>query len=591
MLYLVISFLPLIAAPYLYQFCARRPAMMRFQDGFIFAAVGGLLLAGVLPDAFAEGGWRVAIFLLLGLTLPVLSERLLRHERKVHRAALALGLSGLVLHAVTDGTALSQSNDNLEAGMLLGFSVLLHRLPIALTIWWFTFPQFGAVTGSILLTLVGASTALGFALGPDVLGPMSSQGVAYFQAFVAGSLMHVLVHRPHARGSCSHGSGPFSNWAEGLGNVLGAGLVIYLAAQHGAGAEHDWLRQTASALLGLSLQSAPALLLAYLIAGIAVTLMPDAYIGWLRGGRSWRQALRGVAVGLPLPVCSCGVVPLYHTLIRRGAPPAAAMAFLIATPELGIDAVLLSLPLLGGEMTALRVAAAALVALAVGVVVGGHTPQPAAAAPSACCGDDTCAPAPSWQRKLADGLRYGLGELVDHTGPWIVAGLLLAALVQPLLTPASFAALPNGLAVPAFALLGMPVYVCAAGATPLVAVLLASGVSPGAALAFLITGPATNMTTLGVLSGLHGRRTALAFGVVTFAATVSLGYLADLLLHDIRVPPLQRGEEQASTLQWLALAALAGLYLYSLVRRGARAFLLELFSQRGLEQPSQHAHH
>ena len=588
MIFLVISFLPLIAAPFVYHFCARRPSMMRFLDGFIFAAVGGLLLAGVLPDAFADGGWRVAIFLLLGLILPVLSERILHHERRVHRAALVLGLSGLVLHAITDGAALTQGHDDLETGMLLSFSVLLHRLPIALTLWWLTYPRFGAAAGAAMLALIGASTTLGYALGQEVLAPMSSHGLAFFQAFVAGSLMHVLVHRPHARGSCDHGEP--SHWSEGMGNLLGIALVVYLAAHHATDPEHGWLAQTGQALLGLSLESAPALLLAYLIAGIAVSLMPAAYVGWLRSGGPWRQALRGVAVGLPLPVCSCGVVPLYATLIKQGAPATAAMAFLIATPELGIDAVLLSLPLLGAEMTTVRVAAAVLVALAVGVLVGRRTSPPPAAPPAGCCSGGDATPAAPWHHRLGAGLRYGLGELVDHTGPWIVAGLLIAALVQPLLTPGMFAAIPAGLSVPAFALLGMPVYVCAAGATPVVAVFLASGVSPGAALAFLITGPATNLTTLGVLSELHGRRTALAFGAVTFSATVGLGYLTDGLLRDFQPLALQLGEEHASTLQWLALAGLAALYLYSLLRRGARAFLLELFSPRGLSQPARHQH-
>ena len=76
---------------------------------------------------------------------------------------------------------------------------------------------------------------------------------------------------------------------------------------------------------------------------------------------------------LPLPICSCGVVPLYHTLIRKGAPPAAAMAFLIATPELGIDAILISIPLLGGTMTGVRIIAAAIVALAVGILIDTHS--------------------------------------------------------------------------------------------------------------------------------------------------------------------------------------------------------------------------
>ena len=98
-------------------------------------------------------------------------------------------------------------------------------------------------------------------------------------------------------------------------------------------------------------------------------LTPTRTSALARGG-TFQQSLRGVAFGLPLPVCSCGVLPLYESLIRRGAPVAAAMAFFVATPELGLDAVLLSFPLLGESLTVARVVSAFIVALAVGVAVG-----------------------------------------------------------------------------------------------------------------------------------------------------------------------------------------------------------------------------
>jgi uncharacterized membrane protein YraQ (UPF0718 family) len=261
------------------------------------------------------------------------------------------------------------------------------------------------------------------------------------------------------------------------------------------------------------------------------------------------------------------------------------MAFLIATPELGIDAVLLSLPLLGGEMTIIRVLAAALVALTVGMLVGRLTPAHKGMIAGHSTSGESRQPLP---QRLHQGLRFGLVELVDHTGPWIVAGLLLAALAQPLLAGGLIENIPTGLAVPIFALIGMPIYVCASGATPLVAVLLFNGVSPGAALAFLITGPATNLTTLGVLSGLHGRRIALIFAGVTFTTTVCLGYLTDGLMPDFKAVDLDSESHAHSPLQWLALAVLCTLYLASLLRRGARASLLELFDQGG---PQPHAHH
>lgn len=571
---LIISLLALLCAPLLCWYAGKRPALTRLMDGFIFVAISGLILTSVLPEAVRHGGWSTLFFLALGLVLPVLSERLLHQVGDVHRTAILLGLSGLFLHAIADGAALA--GDGAHGGEMLGIAVILHRLPIGLTLWWLTYPQFGALVASALLGVIALGTGLGFAFAPEILQPLSTQSVAWFQAFVTGTLVHVLYHRPHVseeEDCCA--SKKKGDWYEGVGNLFGGALVIYLVMLHGGVDNTSWLGKAASNLLELSLASAPALLLAYLIAGLVLAFLPQSYVSWMRRGGSWQQSLRGVAVGLPLPVCSCGVVPLYHTLIKKGAPPAAAIAFLIATPELGIDAVLLSLPLLGGEMTLARVIAAALVALTVGVFIGRLLSK---AKPCQVHGDEAEQDNRSPREKLVYGLQHGTGELVDHTGPWIVAGLVIAALAQPLLSGGLFDAIPPGLEVPFFALLGMPVYICAAGATPLVAVFLFSGVSPGAALAFLITGPATNITTLGVLSSLHGRKTAILFALATLAITIALGYLTNIALADFVPVALGHDEHGASALQVASLVGLGGLYLFSILRRGARAFVMELFA-------------
>ena len=145
----------------------------------------------------------------------------------------------------------------------------------------------------------------------------------------------------------------------------------------------------------------------------------------------------------------------------------------------------------------------------------------------------------------------------------------------------------NALAIPFFALLGMLFYVCASAATPLVAVLLFNGISPGTALAFLITGPTTNLALIGMLSHLHGRKTAIFFAAGTFAAAVFAGYASDMLIGNFH--PIALGEEDAPTsrLQILALACLLTLYLYAILRRGARAFIMELLPR---QTPGQHNH-
>ncbi|MFP5305479.1 MAG: permease, partial [Gammaproteobacteria bacterium] len=329
-------------------------------------------------------------------------------------------------------------------------------------------------------------------------------------------------------------------------------------------------------LLRLSLDAAPALLLAYLVGGLVGSELPDRWLRWIGRGGAASQALRGMAVGLPLPVCSCGVLPLYQSLIRRGLPVAAALAFLIATPEIGLTALFVSLPLLGVELTLLRVAAAGALAFAVAFTIARFVPVTAAGAAGAngCCGGR---PPTRADGRLQRALRTGLVDLVDDSFAWILIGLALAAALMPYIQPLFWAALPDAAEVVLFALLGMPIYVCAAGATPLVAVLIAGGVSPGAAIAFLLTGPATNISTFGILRALHGTSTALRFAAATAVGAVLLGLLVDALLpagFGARVPAAHAHAPAAY--EWLSLLLLGALYAAALLRKGLRALFSDL---------------
>jgi uncharacterized protein len=254
-------------------------------------------------------------------------------------------------------------------------------------------------------------------------------------------------------------------------------------------------------------------------------------------------------------------------------PLAAALSFLVAAQEIGVSALLVSVPLLGWPLTLARLGAAFGVALLAGVLVGRWVaPRPAPASPQVV----TAGPPPPWRERLAHGLRAGLVESVDHTAPWILVGLGLAALVEPLLAADWLGRLPAGLDVPLFALLGMPSYVCASGGTPLVAVLLHKGLSPGAAVAFLLTGPATNLTTFAVLARLHGRKVAAAFAGVVAVGSIGLGLAVNALLPAQAGLALHPAVEETGPLRWVGLASLGALFLASLLRQGPRTFLAQL---------------
>lgn len=591
MLNLSLAILALFAAPLIFSLIPHKDRFLRLIDGFIFVAIGGMILIGILPETYHSGGWPIFLFLIGGMILPTVSERLLHSVRGPHSWALILGVLGIFLHAITDGAALSASPADFTSHdhhkHFIELSVILHRIPISLMVWWFVKPHMGKVAAYALLGLIALGTLIGYGATPYLLNSLHSYGFAWFQAFVVGSLIHVILHRMHAPNSgCAHTKQ--HNWAEGLGNLAGLLLLVSISMDHNHFHETAWLHSATDALLELSLESAPALLFAYIAAGLALAFLPASYVNWMSSGRSLSQSLRGMLVGLPLPVCSCGVVPLYHTLIQKGAKPAAALAFLIATPELGLDAILISLPLLGETMTVYRVLAAAILAIAVGFLIGRITPIRKQLAHGVDSEHER--KKESWQARLTYGMREGLGDLVDHTGPWIVAGLLIAAAIYPLISAETFAWLPGWAQVPFFAVLGMPVYVCASGATPLIAVFLVAGVSPGAALAFLLTGPATNITTFGVLSQLHGRKVAFLFGLSAVSITIVLGYLTNWMLPGFQ--PLALGEQHAHSpwYQWFALVLLIGLFGFSIFRRGLRAFVSELFSNQSLHHHD-HDHH
>jgi hypothetical protein len=577
--FLLLSLLMLGVGPVVYRGFRDHPRVRAAFDSFTLVAVGGIVLGFVLPQLVAVAGGWVMVVALAGLFGPVALERLAGGSREAHRLTLLLGLLALGIHTFLDGMVLAHRGAAGE-GIELAVAVALHRLPVGMTIWALIGPRYGLRAAAGVLGLVAAGTVGGFALSEIEMAAMQGTWFAFFQAFVAGSLLHILVHH------VTQGHDEAANWKipELTGAVAGVGVLASLARiHHHAGHAHQLLVEAAGArFLDLALQSAPALVVGYLFAGLAAAFLPPASLAWTRRGSRWEQSARGMLFGLPIPICSCGIVPLYQSLVRRGVPVPAAMAFLVATPELEIGALMLSIPLLGVELTAARLLAAMAVALVVGVLIGRLTPEhdPEDLA-------DDIKPRPeSLVGRLRHAVAFGFGDLVDDTAPWIVAGLAIAAVVTTGPPPEWLQAIPANLDVVMFAALGLPMYVCASGATPLAAALILAGASPGAAIAFLLSGPASNVTTLGVISELHGRRIAILFAGSIIGLAVGAGYLINLgLSPTIPTPADAAGHAHAPSWQWIGLAITAVAFAVSLARRGPRNWC------RAVLAPGAHHHH
>ncbi len=275
--------------------------------------------------------------------------------------------------------------------------------------------------------------------------------------------------------------------------------------------------------------SAPALVLGFIIAGwVRSFLSPEKIGGWLGKGR-WSDVALAAAVGVPLPLCSCSVIPTAVALKQKGASRAATSAFLISTPESGIDSILVTRAMMDWPMTLIRPVAAFLSAfLAGGLQLLFNREEKsltfsAASHSGGCCGPKQAPPSmPGPVQRLRDGLRWSFNDLVDDLALWMTIGLVSGALLSALVPEDFFL----GLGVWGSRLLmlavGIPLYICASATTPIAASLVLKGLSPGAALILLLVGPATNITNLAVLRPHLGNR-GIFINVLSIAVVALLG--------------------------------------------------------------------
>jgi len=345
-------------------------------------------------------------------------------------------------------------------------------------------------------------------------------------------------------------------------------------------------------------QMAPYLLFGFLMAGLLSVWLSAEWLERHLGGRGMGPVWKAALFGVPLPLCSCGVIPVGASLRRHGASPAATTSFLLSTPQTGVDSILVTYAMLGPLFAVYRpllalltgLAGGGLVLLARGPITGPGAADTAAMATAPACTDDCCVPQPAHEGKLARALRYGFVTLPRDIGGSLLVGVIVAGVLTALV-PADFLAGAIGggvLAILIMMALGVPIYVCATASVPIAAGLLHAGASPGAALAFLVAGPATNAATVTTLWRVLGRRTTLVF-LATVAGTALLG---GLLLNWLMpragatVPVLGghgRSLEGSAWYSHLAAVLLLGMVGYSLAHRWRVAHARDR-EERGAEQ-------
>ncbi len=328
----------------------------------------------------------------------------------------------------------------------------------------------------------------------------------------------------------------------------------------------DILKNIGYAFIELWVDAAFWLVLGLVIAGLLQSFVNSKNLGRHLQGKGLWPAIKAAILGTPLPLCSCGVIPAAVGLRRAGASKSATTAFLISTPETGVDSIAISYALLGPFMAIIRPIAAicsAIVAAAL-VLLGEDkdkkilsikkitpvTPvNPLSPVNNSVTNNSNCSAACSCHdhhshehqestvmARLWQGQKYAFTELLEDLSGWLVFGLIISAIVVATVPFDALASVSQGpAAMIVMALIGVPMYICASASTPLAAGLMLAGVSPGAILVFLLAGPATNIASLGIVKRELGWHALISYLAGVLFVAIGFGYLTNYLIELLNI--------------------------------------------------------
>lgn len=335
----------------------------------------------------------------------------------------------------------------------------------------------------------------------------------------------------------------------------------------------SWLTATWQVLS----DSALYFLFGLILAGLVWVYLNDENLSRLLGKNRNQAVFRAALIGVPLPLCSCSVLPVASQLRNSGLGKGGTVSFLIATPESSIDSILLTYSLTDPLMTAARPIAAFLTATVAGLVENAFETKTASSIPltevkAACC---CCSSKPdeviSWPKRVLNGVRHSFTTIISDLAPYLAIGYVLAGLAAVFFgSPVDFGAQGGWMSYLAALVVGVPLYICATSSTPLAAVLLGAGFPPGAILVFLMVGPATNLTTLAVAKKMLGLNSTIRYvaiiAVVSVVCGLALDSLYDLLHIAVDYRPSHAGHVQSSV-DTVAGVILGALIFWNVAKR------------------------
>jgi uncharacterized protein len=353
------------------------------------------------------------------------------------------------------------------------------------------------------------------------------------------------------------------------------------------------------ALVSLSNAMAPYIVFGLLFAGVLHELVPESLVTKHLGRDNVGSVVKSTLFGIPLPVCSCGVIPLATSIKKSGASNGATLSFLISTPITGIDSILATYGMFGWAFTLYRVFTSILMAVVAGILTNVFGVEPApepkapafsmaapqtAAAPAgftmappkqeegeSCCSSGCgCETGAKKRFSLTAALRYGFVTLLGDIAKPLFWGLLIGALIT-VAVPKDLGTLLAGHAWLSYLIviaIAVPMYVCATASLPIAAGLMLSGVSAGAAFVFLSAGPATNTVTIGVVKKMLGTRALAVYLGTIVGASILFGVALDWLFDSVGIDPaaLVHLHEEAGFVAIASSLLLWGMVLYFLAK-------------------------
>ncbi|HEX9750677.1 MAG TPA: SO_0444 family Cu/Zn efflux transporter [candidate division Zixibacteria bacterium] len=340
-----------------------------------------------------------------------------------------------------------------------------------------------------------------------------------------------------------------------------------------------WIAQAAKETWHVALMMAPYIVLGLTAAIVVLVVFPSDRIHRLIGKPGFVSNLKAALAGIPLPLCSCGVLPTALTMKRRGASRGSVVSFLVSTPETGVDSIAVTYALINPLMTILRPAAALVSALTTGLAVdrfsGSQQSESGGDHIVRCivCHEAECATGHGWPERVRSAARYVAFDFFPDIANWLAIGLVLSGVLAVWLPDQFFGATSAWGQMALVIIAGVPLYICASASTPIAAVLLAKGMMPGAVLVFLLVGPATNVAALAVIARELGRRTTAVYITALIVISVLIGWIVNAGFGAWDWTPnvdTALSEESATVLNWLGVIVLIAAFLATWLRRLVR---------------------